>query len=201
MPGLGELAFQFLGVNTEGCRRRFICEFDFRTRNNPIMKFTYGLIRWVTIKAANVSFINNNFIIYYFQSSRSLFDRYRDLSDGNIQPQLFSDCARIFNDCKAAEKYNNIEQDYTNFAETENDEDNYEEIEGSANSSLEKEATSATEKQLFENQNQKSTKTSDNLVHSLKNEQAMSTTTVTSKRQAKSMDLKEFVLSRQRRFK
>lgn len=45
MPYLGELAFQFLGVDTEGCRRRFICEFDFRARSNPLMKMTYQFVR------------------------------------------------------------------------------------------------------------------------------------------------------------
>lgn len=32
----GDLIFRFLGVNTDQCRRRFVCELEFR---NPFMKF------------------------------------------------------------------------------------------------------------------------------------------------------------------
>lgn len=42
---------------------------------------------------------------------RNFFERYR-LSDQNaVKPQKFTDCAKIFNDCKEAEKYNNIQED------------------------------------------------------------------------------------------
>lgn len=41
---LGELAFRFLGVDTEGCRRRFVCELDFRAQSNPITSLAFSFI-------------------------------------------------------------------------------------------------------------------------------------------------------------
>lgn len=40
-----EIAFQFLGVDTEGCRRRFTCELEFKAQGNPITKMAYSMIR------------------------------------------------------------------------------------------------------------------------------------------------------------
>lgn len=40
----GELAFRFLGVDTMGCRKRFVCELDFRARANPITRLAYSFI-------------------------------------------------------------------------------------------------------------------------------------------------------------
>lgn len=42
---------------------------------------------------------------------RNFFERYRISDDNVVKPQKFTDCAKIFNDCKDAEKYNNIEED------------------------------------------------------------------------------------------
>lgn len=41
---IGELAFRFLGVDTDGCRRRFVCELDFRARSNPITRLAFTFI-------------------------------------------------------------------------------------------------------------------------------------------------------------
>lgn len=45
MMDWGELAFQFLGVDTVGCRRRFVCELDFRAKGNPMTRMVYGLVK------------------------------------------------------------------------------------------------------------------------------------------------------------
>lgn len=84
----GEFAFQFLGLHTDGCRRRFVCELDFRAKTNPVTRLAF-------------SFIGKNF-----------FEQYRNVDDVNtVTPQKFTDCARMFNDCADAEKYNNPEDD------------------------------------------------------------------------------------------
>lgn len=41
---IGELVFRFLGVDTDGCRRRFVCELDFRARSNPITRLAFSFI-------------------------------------------------------------------------------------------------------------------------------------------------------------
>ncbi|XP_031622464.1 uncharacterized protein LOC116340234 [Contarinia nasturtii] len=84
---IGELAFRFLGVDTEGCRKRFVCELDFRARANPITRLAF-------------SFIGRNF-----------FERYRILDKNIAKPKKFSDCSKAFNDCKDAEKYNDVDDD------------------------------------------------------------------------------------------
>lgn len=42
---------------------------------------------------------------------RNFFERYRISDENAVKPQKFSDCAKMFNDCKEAEKYNNIEEE------------------------------------------------------------------------------------------
>lgn len=110
---LGELAFNFLGVRTEGCRRRFVCELDFRARSNPVTRLAFSFI------------------------SRSFFEQYRNVEGIGEKPKKFVDCSRMFKDCKDAERYNsndddddddefsNVETspDYTDEASTVNDHD------------------------------------------------------------------------------
>lgn len=91
---MGELAFSFLGVRTDGCRRRFICELDFRARTNPVTRLAFSFI------------------------SRGFFERYRNVG---VKPHRFLDCARMFNDCKDAEKYNNDDDEEYDDNETNND--------------------------------------------------------------------------------
>lgn len=61
--------------------------------------------------------------------SHSFFDRYRNLADGEEKAQNFPDCARLFNDCKAAEKYNSPHADLEQVA----DEEQFEEAETEQN--------------------------------------------------------------------
>lgn len=97
---LGELVFRFLGVYTDGCRRRFVCELDFRARANPITRLLFSLV------------------------GRNFFEQYRVLDDGVEQPKKFRDCARIYNECEDAEKYaqanSSDETDVNNFGDDEN---------------------------------------------------------------------------------
>lgn len=43
--------------------------------------------------------------------SRNFFERYRTLDENASKPEKFSDCAKMYNDCKDAEKYNNTDDD------------------------------------------------------------------------------------------
>ncbi|XP_055319807.1 uncharacterized protein LOC129577201 [Sitodiplosis mosellana] len=100
---IGELAFRFLGVDTDGCRKRFVCELDFRAQTNPITRLAF-------------SFIGRNF-----------FERYRVLDENVAKPQKFSECAKVFNDCEDAEKYNEAEDDDSDDDNVEKNEEKVEE--------------------------------------------------------------------------
>lgn len=82
-----EIAFQFLGVDSDGCRRRFTCELDFRVKGNPFTRFVFSMV------------------------SPKYFNKYRDLSKAAIKPTSFSDCARMHRECKEAEKYDQPEEE------------------------------------------------------------------------------------------
>lgn len=45
MMNWGELAFNFLGVDTDGCRRRFVCELDMRVKQNMMTRMLYSLVK------------------------------------------------------------------------------------------------------------------------------------------------------------
>jgi len=77
-----EIAFQFLGVDSDGCRRRFTCELDFRVKGSPFTRFVFSMV------------------------SPKFFNKYRDLSKSATTPTSFADCARIHRACEEAEKYN-----------------------------------------------------------------------------------------------
>lgn len=53
--------------------------------------------------------------------SRNFFERYRNLDENASKPERFSDCARMFNDCKDAEKYNHVEDDDGDDAENDSE--------------------------------------------------------------------------------
>lgn len=82
-----EIAFQFLGVDSDGCRRRFTCELDFRVKGSPFTRFVFSMV------------------------SPKFFNKYRDLSKDADKPTSFSDCARIHRECKEAAKYDQPDED------------------------------------------------------------------------------------------
>lgn len=99
-------------MRTEGCRRRFVCELDFRARSNPVARLAFSFI------------------------SRSFFEQYRNVEGIDEKPKKFVDCSRMFKDCKDAERYNSNDDDdddeftdaqtspdYTDEASTVNDRD------------------------------------------------------------------------------
>ncbi|XP_055610410.1 uncharacterized protein LOC129757272 [Uranotaenia lowii] len=70
---LTELGFRFLGVDTRACRKRFVCEFDFHSRQNPILLFVTRAM------------------------GRDIFHNYRDASDEKARS--YRDCGRIYAEC------------------------------------------------------------------------------------------------------
>lgn len=82
-----EIAFQFLGVDSDGCRRRFTCELDYRVKGSPFTRFVFSMV------------------------SPKYFNKYRDLSKDADKPTSFADCARLHRECKEAEKYDRPEEE------------------------------------------------------------------------------------------
>lgn len=72
-----------------------------------------------------------------------MFDRYRNLGDKKDQANSFADCARLFNDCKAAEKYNEDNND-----EDQDDDDHNSEMDEEEDGTNGAEDTNVTESNL-----------------------------------------------------
>ncbi|XP_053676656.1 uncharacterized protein LOC128726841 [Anopheles nili] len=75
---LTDMTFRFLGVNRRVCRKRFVCEFDFQARRNPILLFITRAI------------------------GRDVFHNYRDASDEKAAN--YKDCGRIYEECKVPKR-------------------------------------------------------------------------------------------------
>uniref|UniRef100_A0A182PTN6 Conserved oligomeric Golgi complex subunit 5 n=1 Tax=Anopheles epiroticus TaxID=199890 RepID=A0A182PTN6_9DIPT len=75
---LTDMTFRFLGVNRRVCRKRFVCEFDFQARRNPILLFVTRAI------------------------GRDVFHNYRDV--GDEKPASYKDCGRIYEECKVPKR-------------------------------------------------------------------------------------------------
>uniref|UniRef100_A0A182T9M0 Uncharacterized protein n=1 Tax=Anopheles maculatus TaxID=74869 RepID=A0A182T9M0_9DIPT len=75
---LTDMTFRFLGVNRRVCRKRFVCEFDFQARRNPILLFVTRAI------------------------GRDVFHNYRDA--GDEKAISYKDCGRIYEDCKVPKR-------------------------------------------------------------------------------------------------
>ncbi|XP_058123508.1 uncharacterized protein LOC131294670 [Anopheles ziemanni] len=75
---LTDITFRFLGVNRRVCRKRFVCEFDFQARRNPILLFVTRAI------------------------GRDIFHNYRDETDEKANS--YKDCGRIYEECKVPKR-------------------------------------------------------------------------------------------------
>ncbi|CRK90975.1 CLUMA_CG004664, isoform A [Clunio marinus] len=70
----GDLFFRFLGVNTDQCKKRFVCELEFR---NPFLGYA---MRYVGVE---------------------LFKEYVTSKEGPQAPKKFTDCAKLYTECRA----------------------------------------------------------------------------------------------------
>ncbi|KAL1402758.1 hypothetical protein pipiens_019653 [Culex pipiens pipiens] len=77
---LTDMGFRFLGVTSRICRKRFVCEFDFQARQNPILLFATRAM------------------------GRDIFHNYRDAADERARS--YQDCGRIFAECGVPKRVN-----------------------------------------------------------------------------------------------
>ncbi|KAG5681781.1 hypothetical protein PVAND_011189 [Polypedilum vanderplanki] len=73
-----DLMFRFLGVNTDSCKRRFVCELEFR---NPFVGYA-------------MNYIGND-----------LFSEFRMEKNSPESPKKFSDCAKLYADCEVPKEH------------------------------------------------------------------------------------------------
>lgn len=64
------------------------------------------------------------FFLLFFHFSRNFFERYRLLDENIAPPKTFADCAKIFTDCKDAERFDGNDEE-----EEQNEHDIHEEHE------------------------------------------------------------------------
>lgn len=79
---IDDILFNLLGLDTEPCRRRFICEMEFRARTHLLTRFSY------------------QFLVH------TLFSPYLDNRDGKTLPktaQTFAECATFNAQCQFIE--------------------------------------------------------------------------------------------------
>ncbi|XP_058837524.1 uncharacterized protein LOC131693609 [Topomyia yanbarensis] len=73
-----DMAFRFLGVSARECRKRFVCEFDFHARRNPLLLFATRAM------------------------GRDIFHNYRDANDERAR--YYQDCGRIYANCSVPKR-------------------------------------------------------------------------------------------------
>lgn len=72
------------------------------------------------------------FILFFFFCSRNFFERYRSLDENIVPPKRFADCAKVFTDCKDAERFDGSDEDEQD--EQEKHEEHTDEPEGAGDS-------------------------------------------------------------------
>jgi hypothetical protein len=113
---LADITFAVLGVSKRACKKRFVCEFDFRSQLNPFFRIPYKFIR------------------------NGMFPGYDSLEQ--LKVQHYSDCRKMFPTCmtpneeeeqmteaEATTAAADEEEEANNGAEVESSEDNNEIIE------------------------------------------------------------------------
>ncbi|XP_055844249.1 uncharacterized protein LOC129910761 [Episyrphus balteatus] len=110
---VSDIVFAFLGITNDGCRRRFICEMEFRSKANPFTRIAFGIV------------------------GRGLFSKYVNRRNVNGRAGSFRQCADVNPDCVLMEE--NIHDDEEN--EVSNQEGEYESrsLKSSSISDIEKE--------------------------------------------------------------
>lgn len=88
-----DLIFRFLGVNTDECRRRFVCELEFR---NPFLGYATRYIGQVYFHPLH-RIVNNSLIINRVE----LFKEYVTPKNAKSSPKKFADCGKLYSECKA----------------------------------------------------------------------------------------------------
>ncbi|XP_011196770.1 uncharacterized protein LOC105221454 [Zeugodacus cucurbitae] len=79
---IAELMFDFLGLDSMACRRRFICEMEFRSRLNPLSGMAFRIL------------------------GRGLFEKYMNVRNKLGRAQSFAECTTVNPQCKFIEQNN-----------------------------------------------------------------------------------------------
>lgn len=72
--------FAFLGLDSKGCRRRFICEMEFRSKQNPLTSMAFRIV------------------------GRGFFEKYTNARNTNGHATSFAECAGVNPDCTVIEQ-------------------------------------------------------------------------------------------------
>lgn len=72
---VSDTVFAFLGITNDGCRRRFICEMEFRSKINPFIRIAFGIV------------------------GRGLFSKYVNKNNINGRASSFRQCADVNPEC------------------------------------------------------------------------------------------------------
>lgn len=72
--------FNFLGVNSKGCRRRFLCEMEFRSNRDPLTAMAFRIV------------------------GRGMFGPYLNSNKDGAKATSFQECAAVNPDCTVIEE-------------------------------------------------------------------------------------------------
>lgn len=83
---VSDIIFAFLGVGSDSCRKRFLCEMEFRSNDNPLTQMAFRVI------------------------GRGIFTKYVRNEDEEPMPRSFAECGQVHSDCKFIEENINIDE-------------------------------------------------------------------------------------------
>lgn len=78
--------FNFLGVNSKACRRRFLCEMEHRSNRDPLTAMAFRIV------------------------GRGMFGPYLNGYNGNPKANSFLECAKVNPDCTVIEEEDDTEE-------------------------------------------------------------------------------------------
>lgn len=84
---IGEFIFGFLGLDTNACRRRFICEMEFKSKANPLTSLAFRVI------------------------GRSFFNKYTNNQNSFGKATSFEECAAVNSECVFIENNEETEEE------------------------------------------------------------------------------------------
>ncbi|XP_037812507.1 uncharacterized protein LOC119604117 isoform X1 [Lucilia sericata] len=98
---IGEFMFGFLGLDTSACRRRFICEMEFKSRGNPLTSMGFRII------------------------GRSFFAKYTNDQNPNGKANNFGECAVVNSECVFIENNEEFEPEPEPVKEQDHNEEDH----------------------------------------------------------------------------
>ncbi|XP_075155579.1 uncharacterized protein LOC142228937 [Haematobia irritans] len=90
---IGNFMFMFLGLDSKACRRRFICEMEFRSKYNPLTSMAFRVL------------------------SRSFFSKYTNDNNDMGKAHSYRECAAVNSECVFIENEEGNDQDPTEISQ------------------------------------------------------------------------------------